>query len=265
MRRFLFILSWAILLFTGCTTLSLDYGVFLGIDSDEIQKLDRYSIVVIEPSSFTSEQIQILHNEGKTVYGYLNVGAVEEYRPYYDRFNNLYLGIYEDWPDERWVNVASPSFQSFIIDSLGKEYAELGLDGFFIDNADIYYHFPEDDIYQGLCTIMKGLKRYGIPLYINGGDTFVSRCMKENIALSLFDGINQETVFTSIDFENHTYSKQDKKETEYFKDYLSKVKNYGLSVYLLEYGANHNLSKEIDAYCIENNFLWYNAKGLELR
>ena len=49
------------------------------------------------------------------------------------------------------------------------------------------------------------------------------------------------------------------------EEYLSKVKEYGLSVYLLEYRADRALSKQIDAYCSENGFLWYNADGIELR
>ena len=44
-----------------------------------------------------------------------------------------------------------------------------------------------------------------------------------------------------------------------------KAKEYGLSVYLLEYRADRTLSKRIDAYCSENGFLWYNADGIELR
>ena len=94
---------------------------------------------------------------------------------------------------------------------------------------------------------------------------FVSRCIEENIALSLFDGINQETVFTAIDFENQSFKIQSKDETEYFKEYLEKVKENGLTVYLLEYGANRDLSKNIDDYCLANGFYWYNANNLDLR
>lgn len=265
MKKVLFTILCLSILLAGCTRQPEGYGVFLGIDSEEIHKLDKYSIVVIEPSAFSSEQIDKLHTEGKTVYGYLNVGAVEEYRPYYDRFRHLSLGIYEDWPDERWIDVASPLWQNFVIDELGRDYAAMGLDGFFLDNADVYYHFPTDGVFQGLCTIMKGLKSYGLPLILNGGDPFVSRCMEENTALSLFDGINQETVFTSIDFANQTYGQLPQAETEYFQKYLYRVKEYGLSVYLLEYRADRILSKQIDVYCAKNGFLWYNADGIELQ
>ena len=250
----------------GCRgSMAGDYSVFLGINEDEVAKLKPYSVVVIEPSEFSIETINSLHAEGKTVYGYLNIGAVEEYRSYFDRFQDLYLGVYEDWPDERWVNVASSIWQDFVVDELGKQYADKGLDGLFLDNADVYYEYKTDGIFNGLCAILEGLKKYNLTLIINGGDTFVKRCIKERKVKSLFDGVNQETVFTSINFDNNTYGVQAAEETLYFQDYLMEVKAQGLKVYLLEYGANKELEKKIDAYCKENGFIWYNAKGLELR
>jgi len=241
-----------------------DYGVFLGINADQANRLDDYLIVVIDPSEFTEEQIKQLQEDGKTVYGYLNIGAIESYRPYYARFQDLALGVYENWPDEKWVDVSSPAWQGFIIDELGKQVAEMGLDGFFLDNADVYYQYPTREVFEGLVAILKGLKTYDITLIINGGDTFVSECIDAGMALSLFDGINQETVFTSIDFENKTYGKQTEEERAYFQAYLAKAKASGLMVYLLEYGADRELAKEIDAYCKENGFIWYNATSLDL-
>lgn len=262
---FSFLLCFSAFAF-GCTAEPpREYGVFLGIDDEQIDRLQNHRIVVIEPSEFQEEHIRELHEAGKTVYGYLNIGALEEYRPYYERFEDTTLDVYEDWPDERWVNVSSPKWQSFVSDELGKQYADMGIDGFFLDNADVYHHYPTEDTFQGLCSILRGLKAYGITLLVNGGDDFVSRCIDENTALSLFDGINQETVFTSIDFENASYGKQQEAETLYFKDYLAKARDCGLSVYLLEYGADLALENEIDGYCKENGFLWYNAEGLELR
>lgn len=242
-----------------------DYGVFLNISPEESDKLNEYQLVVIEPSQFSASRIESLHNTGKTVYGYLNIGAIEEFRPYYDRFQNLTLADYENWPDERWIDASSPEWQNFIVNEVGKQYADKGIDGLFLDNTDVYYHYQTDSVFEGLCAILKGLKKYDLTLIINGGDTFVSRCIEENIASSLFDGVNQETVFTRIDFTSKTYGQQAEAETTFFQEYLSKVKKCGLSVYLLEYRADRALSKRINTYCLENGFLWYNADGLELR
>ena len=244
---------------------SMAYGVFLGINRQQMYRLQDYRFVIIEPSEFQEKQIRELHAAGKTVYGYLNIGAIEQYRPYYERFRKATLGVYGDWPNERWIDVSNPRWQAFVVKILGKQYADMGLDGFFLDNADVYYHYPTEETFQGLCAILKGLKAYGVPLLINGGDDFVTRCMNEGIASSLFDGINQETVFTTIYFKSKNYRRQRKIETLYFKAYLARAKNRGLAVYLLEYGADPALSRKIDSYCRENGFLWYNAKSLELR
>ncbi len=241
-----------------------DYGVFLGINGNEIQRMEKYSVVVLEPTEFNSEQISKLKSEGKTVYGYINIGALEEYRPYFKDFSDLSLGVYKNWEDERWIDVSDLRWQNFIIKVLGKEYAALGLDGFFADNADVYYNFPDENIFYGLCSILKGLQEYNLTIIINGGDSFVSRCISEGSAASLFSGINQECVFTSIDFENETYGRQIAKDTEYYTDYLSDVKDCNLSVFLLEYSADPLLCKEIDEYCAKNSFFWYNAKSLKL-
>ena len=250
----------------GCSAQSQkEYGVFLGLNAEQRERLADYRLVVIEPSEFQTEQIRALHAEGKTVYGYLNIGSMEEYRPYYDRFAHLAKEVYEDWPDERWVDVTSPEWQSFVVDELGKQYADMGLDGFFLDNADVYAHYPTEEVFQGLCAILKGLNAYDIPLIINGGDDFVSKCIDEELARSLFDGINQETVFTSIDFENESYGTQKEAETRYFQDYMAKAKRCGLTVYLLEYGADPELAEEIDRYCRKNGFLWYHAERLTLQ
>ena len=242
------------------------YGVFLGRNGDETDGLEAYQTVVIEPEAFSGAQIAALHDAGCTVYGYLNVGAVEEYRDYYGRFADLSLGVYEDWPDERWVDVSDPAWQAFLTQELAPAYLALGLDGFFLDNADVYYHFQTDEIYDGLCAILRGLRAAcpGRTLLINGGDVFVTRCVGEGCASALFDGVDQETVFTAIDFDTETFHAQEAEETAYFKAYLQTVRAAGLRGYLLEYGADDALAAQIDAYCAEYGFVWYNAASLAL-
>ncbi len=240
------------------------YGVFLGANREEISALYAYETVVIEPSEFLKGDIEVLHEMGKTVYAYLNVGSIEEYRPYYEQFSSLTLDVYEDWPDERWIDVSNEIWQDFIVSELGNEIVEMGFDGFFIDNCDVYDQYETEEVYEGLYHILQALKEYERTILINGGDVFVSHAIEMEDAKNLMDGINQETVFTSIDFDTKTYAKQNLDDTEYFKEYLSQVKNEGFMVYLLEYGADEQLASEIFVYCEENGFEWYNAPSLEL-
>ena len=246
-----------------------DYGVFIG--ADNINKIKGYNVVVVEPASIDIGGVESLHKTNEKIYAYLNIGSLENYRSYFNEFKEKTLGLYENWEDEYWMDVWDVAWQKLIVDKLGRDIVDKGFDGFFIDNCDVYYYYPNEEIFNGLSSILQGLrslnmtKKYKIDIIINGGDTFVSKCIENKTATELFDGVNQECVFTDIDFENKTYKEKDESDREYFKEYLSNVKKYIPEVYLIEYGVNSKLIKEIENYCNENGFYWYNAKDLELK
>ena len=126
----LYIIICLSIIVSGCAIKpSREYGVFLGINSEQKERLRDYRIVVIEPSEFSTNQISELRKSGKKVYGYINIGAIEKYRPYFDRFKDKTLGIYKEWPNERWVDVSDAEWQRFVVDELGKKYSEMGFDG----------------------------------------------------------------------------------------------------------------------------------------
>lgn len=244
---------------------SKPYGIFIGLETADPKRLRPYRTVVIEPSTFTAEQIKALQAEGKSVYGYLNLGSLESYRPYCERFANLTLAPYENWPEEHWVDVSSPAWQTFVVDELGAAYAALGLDGFFLDNCDVYALYPREDIFNGLTTMLCGLSRYQKPCIVNGGDVFVSACTENGTARTLFDGVNQESVFTKIDFAKNRYAAQDAETRSYYLNYLTRAKEAGLKVYLIEYHPSAKLAAEIQDYCEKNGFVAYLANEKELR
>jgi len=240
------------------------YGVFIGLDPEDMARLSGYELVVIDAAYFSAEQIAQMHDSGQTVYTYLNIGSVERFRDYYKEYEPLTLGVYEDWPDERWVDVSQPEWQDFIVNTLAASLAAKGVDGFFLDNADVYYVYPRDEIYQGLTDILTGLDGYGLPLIINGGDAFVRKLMDDG-QINLIDGVNQESVFTSIDFDTETFGTQDAENHEYYLEYLNRCRDAGLKVYLLEYATDPvAVETQIAAYCGENGFQYYISDDLEL-
>lgn len=103
MKRRLFISFLCIFVFvSGCATRpTQEYGVFLGINEAGCDRLSQNKLVVIDLTEFSAVKIEELHVAGKTVYGYLNISAIEEYRPYYDQFQEDVLGVYDNWMDER--------------------------------------------------------------------------------------------------------------------------------------------------------------------
>lgn len=66
MKKVLVVVGFIVVLIgmlCGCRgSMAGDYGVFLGINEDEVAKLKPYSIVVIEPSEFSIETINSLHS-----------------------------------------------------------------------------------------------------------------------------------------------------------------------------------------------------------
>lgn len=251
-------------LMVGFTPKHENFGVFLNLDRDKKAVLEGYKTIVIEPENFTKEDILEFHKSGKMVYAYLNIGALEKFRTYYTAYEKYSLGVYENWPDEKWMDVSKKKWQMFIVNSLGKKYAKLGVDGFFIDNTDVYYEYPKNKIYRGLVRILANLKKkYGVEILINGGDEFVKKALKRGEA-GILDGINQECVFTKIDFQNRKYLRQENETIEYFQKYLSKIKKSGKKVYLIEYAPDKNTREEILEYCNENEFKCFIAADLEL-
>lgn len=251
-------------LLAACCKDSFDYGVFTGDDINQQKKYECYDSIVVDPSNFTSNQVETLKADGKNVYAYLNIGSLENAQPYYKSYEDVLLDRYDGWPDEHWADVTKEKWQRLVVQDRARVYKERGLDGLFIDNTDVYYRYHTPEVYQSLKSMLASLKRQGFKLIINGGDVFVSETLKDGSAKKLYDGVNQEDVFTTYDFNKKKYGRQSKKNTDYYERYLKQAKKAGLDVYIVEYRAGRELSKKIDAYCERHGYKWYNAVGIKL-
>ena len=214
MKKSTFVLIvWAVLLlcvvFSFLASKETAYAVFLGLDPEHASRMHGYQTVVIDAQYFTKDEITAVQKRGTKVYTYLNVGSIETFREGYDALKGLVLAPYDNWPDEYWVDVSKPEWQTFIANE-AKSLAEKGVDGFLLDNADVYYLYPTDAIYDGLSAILKGLSQYDKPVLINGGDVFVTRAVLDaESPNTTITGVNQECVFTNIDFDAGKLTRQD--------------------------------------------------------
>lgn len=244
---------------------SQPYGVFLSCDSSESAKFAQFETIVIDAEYFAREEVTALKNAGHRVFSYLNVGAVEDFRPYYDTYEYLTLSDYENWEGERWVNVSDATWKDFIVGEVAKGHLDKGVDGFFVDNCDVYYMYPTEEIYQGLTGIMQALRQTGADVIVNGGDTFVTEYLARNGEVSgIMTGANQETVFSSIDFDTESFGRQPAEEHDYFRTYVETVAAQGADVFLLEYTTDRELIAEITAYCDKKGLLYYISDSIEL-
>lgn len=258
------------LLLSGCSTVpapekaSHPYGVFLSVTED-LSRLSAYETVVIDAQYFTAEELHAFQAQGHKVYTYLNVGALEDFRDYYEARSPLALGDYVNWEEEVWMDVSQSRWQDFLLEELAPSLLEKGVDGFFVDNCDVYYEFPTESIFRGLVRILQGLRATGREVLLNGGDFFLTAyCDAGGDWSELITGINQETVFTRILWDTGTFDRADPEDQAYFAAYVERFAAAGAEVYLLEYTDDPGLAKEIEAYCAEQGFFCYVSRTLEL-
>lgn len=248
-----------------------DYGVFLSLDSSKIKKLYGYKTVVIDAEYFSAKDIRKLHKKGIKVYTYLNVGSLENFRSYYKKYKNLTIGDYENWEEEKWIDVSYSKWSKFIKQH-SEKFSEKGVDGFFIDNCDVYYYVKSnfgkekaEKCFRALSNILKNIRKIGKAVVINGGDVFVKRYQKlYGSAKDIMTAVNQETVLSRINFKSGKFGKQYSSERKYFSNYVKQCKKDGMEVYLLEYTKNRKLIRQIQKYCQKNKFHYYISDSIEL-
>lgn len=261
------ILLWALCIsavISACSYNNQEYGVFLSYEGD-LDRLTEYDTVVIDAQYFEAVDIAKFTEEGHKVYSYINIGSLENFRDYYAEYQDLTLDVYENWEDEKWVDVTSERWQSFILDELAPSLLTKGIDGFFVDNCDVYYMYQSDEMLDGVGTIMKGLRATGKEVIMNGGDAFIESYTGNGGDYSdVITGINQEFVFTRIDWETGRFYASHRDDREYFLEHLDKYSKMGVDIYLLEYTKNPFIAMRVKNYCGKHGYKYYISDSLDL-
>ena len=102
-----------------------------------LSKCKRNDLAVVDTEG-NEKAVRNAISRGVYVYGYLNVGALEKERPYYDKFKHLRLAKYDGWSGEYWIDPTAKEWQDHVI-SLAKQIKACGAIGLYLDNTDIYY------------------------------------------------------------------------------------------------------------------------------
>lgn len=243
--------SWAIII-----------GTNLGGNAS---RLKGYKKVVVDVQYYYPNEIKKLKAGGRKVYSYMSIGSLETYRPYYKRFKKYTLGRYDNWADERWIDVSKKPWQDFIVNELVASVRRKGCDGLWLDNTDVYYEYHRESIYKGLLNIITRIHKKGIPIYINGGDEFVTRLINSG-KKRLIKGVFQEEVITSIvSYSGNRFGKQNSSDRRYYESYLRKVKRAGLEAAVLEYTKSSSMRNTIIKFCKKNKYSYYISKNVHLK
>lgn len=108
---------------------------------DTVPQGDFENVAVYDIDLFeaTSADVKRLHDAGKKVICYVNVGAYEEWREDADQFPEEILGNeYDGWEGERWLDIRAKEKLYPLLEKRMDECAEKGFDGLEPDNIDGY-------------------------------------------------------------------------------------------------------------------------------
>ena len=250
------------------------YGVFLGADSSSIERISKYEKVIIDIDEFEEDDITYLKNKGCEIYAYLSIGSLETYRPYYEAFKDLTFMDYENWPNERWIDVSDSSWQNHLSEEANR-FKTSKIDGVFMDNFDVYYIVCEEyecsrdfkeAIFNGCKNILNDLSSTGLKLIINSGTDFLERINEENS--EILDKIScycQECVFSSIvDYDNDVFSSQEEETHEYYLNIINMMDKHS-EILLLEYTKDETLMNKIKSFCETNKYQYYISSSIDLK
>lgn len=95
-----------------------------------------------------------LGHPGTTCLGYISLGEVSTYQPFYAQMKaqGLLGAINEAWPDSRYVDMRDERWRHRVVEELGGEIVAKGFDGFFLDTLDNAEYL--EDRYPGECEGM---------------------------------------------------------------------------------------------------------------
>lgn len=236
-----------------------------------LAKCRRNDLAVVD-TELHEKAVREAVNRGVWVYGYLNVGALEKERSYYNDFKHLRLARYEGWDGEYWVDATDKAWQDHILE-LAKKIKKLGVIGVYLDNTDLYYEILERQIskqysrnlpsaqavYTALSNMILKINALGLIVMPNGGDVFLRKFMGAHPGV--IATINQEGVF---------YSELNKKnkpsDTKYYKDWCKWAqKRISGKVRIICYVTIKSEQAKIKAYCIAHGWDVYFSKHKELR
>jgi uncharacterized protein (TIGR01370 family) len=210
------------------------WGLAIGnktLKGELVERYAGYDLLVVDGQEAKRRQVTDLRSSGKVVLGYLSVGTIEAYRPWYRLLKPYRLEAWKDWKDEFFADVSRRSYRRKMLDRIAPKLLAKGFDGLFLDNVDmIERHRRETKGMHKLVRGLSGLVRADGRLLFgqNGYDVL-------DPFLPYLDGWNREDVTGTYDFDSDRYRVNRKRRIAATQRELRAVGEAGLLVTATDY------------------------------
>lgn len=125
----------------------LRWVAYYGADAPGISnELQKYDIIVLDSDRHPS--LEPLLRRGRSVLGYLSVGEVNRFRPYFEevRKEGILLEANTHWPDSYGVDVRDERWSARVLEQLVPSILSQGFTGVFLDTIDSAVALENDPV-----------------------------------------------------------------------------------------------------------------------
>lgn len=207
------------------------FALALGADTSEVsveQKLGHYQLVVVDGQETSRSVISHLRNQGVLVLGYLSIGTIEPWRPWYGKLKKYRLSG-KSW-GEPYADVNRSGYRQAIRDIAGS-ISDKGFDGLFFDNSDMVEVYPSRKPgMRLLLSTLAGQQRQAKKLVVMQNNFTFLRNYSD-----YFDGWNREDVSSTYNFTKRRYQATSSAEQDQAGRELRAMRQLGLKTLATDY------------------------------
>ncbi len=171
------------------------------LKGDLTERYAGYDLLVVDGQEARPKMVAELHEQGTVVLGYLSVGTIENYRPWYESLKPYRLAAWKDWEGEYYARVGARGYRRQVAGRIAPKLYDKGFDGLFLDNVDMIEVYRRQA--AGMRKLVHALSRLvhsdGGLLFAQNGYSIIGPMLDE------LDGWNREDVTGTFDFDRRRY------------------------------------------------------------
>ncbi len=210
------------------------------LDGPELtDRYERFDLVVVDGQA-SAAKVAAIQAGGATVLGYLSVGTIESYRPWYDELKRYRLSAWQDWKDEWFADASKAGYRRQVLRVAEDQVLSKGFDGLFLDNVDmveVKRHRPQRAGMGSLVADLDELVGDRLLFAQNGAGGVLEGYPAQGVdpLIGHLDGWNREDVTWTFDFDRRRYVKSPNADRQAALDELDEIGDAGLITTATDY------------------------------
>ena len=231
--------------------------------------LSQYNRIIVEPDNVKTKELLALRAKGSSVFAYVSIGEVNPSRKWYKKIKPKWvLGDNKIW-DSKVMDLASPGWQNFLIDTVISKLWKEGYRGLFLDTMDSFHIFAKskdqkEKQTKALASLMQKIsKRYPKIRFISNRGFEVLASIGKPL-----EGVVAESLYASWDNEKKLYQETPKNDQDWLINKLTDIKKeLSVDIIIIDYAkpSNREKAKTIAKRITQQGFIpWVSIPSLDL-